>query len=298
MISDFDMEKTTFIDPLSDPGFKILFGRESNKDILIGFLNMLLDLDDDPITDLKYLDKEKVKEGSGERSIVYDIHCETECGKRFIVEMQNRSQNFFVERSIFYVSRAITEQGGKGNWRYDYMPVYGIFFTNFNIYGMRPKLRTNVTLADMENRKPFSDKLRLIYIQLPEFTKDSPEECENDFERWIYLLKNMERLVTMPFTDMNAVYRRIEEVSRVENLNAAERRQYERELKAYRDYNNQMLTAREEGLDEGRAEGRAEAHKLIVSNMKSQGLDNDEIARLVNMPLHVINEIVSMESKE
>ncbi len=102
----------------------------------------------------------------------------------------------------------------------------------------------------------------------------------------------------MPFTDMNAVYRRIEEVSRVENLNAAERRQYERELKAYRDYNNQMLTAREEGLDEGRAEGRAEAHKLIVSNMKSQGLDNDEIARLVNMPLHVINEIVSMESKE
>lgn len=84
-----------YIDPLSDPGFKILFGRESSKDILIGFLNMLLGKElKDPIVNVTHLDKEKVKEQTSERSILYDIHCETSSGHRIIVEMQNNAQNF------------------------------------------------------------------------------------------------------------------------------------------------------------------------------------------------------------
>lgn len=287
-----------YIDPLSDPGFKILFGRESNKDILIGFLNMLLDGDGrDPITDIRHLDKEKVMEQSDERSVLYDIQCETVCGRRFIVEMQNRSQNFFINRSVFYMARAITEQGRGGDWRYEYMPVYGIFFANFPLVGAEHKLRTDVELADMQTGKQFTDKVRLIYIQLPEFAKDRPEECVDDFERWIYILKNMKTMTTMPFTDMDAVYRRIEQVSRVENLQAAERRQYERELKAYRDYNNTLLTYKEEGLAEGRAEGlaegRAEGEMQIIRNMSSAGLDAKSIAAVTGIPMSRVKDILS-----
>jgi hypothetical protein len=39
----------------------------------------------------------------------------------------------------------------------------------------------------------FSDKLRLIYLQMPCFIEVA-DECENQFERWIYILKNMEIL--------------------------------------------------------------------------------------------------------
>lgn len=53
----------TYINPLTDAGFKILFARESSQDILIGFLNAVLDRDNvDPITEIQYLDKEKLKE--------------------------------------------------------------------------------------------------------------------------------------------------------------------------------------------------------------------------------------------
>ncbi|MDE6354225.1 MAG: Rpn family recombination-promoting nuclease/putative transposase, partial [Prevotella sp.] len=44
---------------------------------------------------------------------------------------------------------------------------------------------------DMCSCRLFSDKIRLIYLQLPLFTKEV-DECVNDFERWIYVLKHME----------------------------------------------------------------------------------------------------------
>ena len=45
-------------------------------------------------------------------------------------------------------------------------------------------------LADRETHEQFSDKMRYIFIELPLFTKEE-DECETDFERWIYVLKNM-----------------------------------------------------------------------------------------------------------
>ena len=43
-----------------------------------------------------------------------------------------------------------------------------------------------------------SDKLRMVFLQLPEFSKEA-EDCETYFERWIYLLKNMNILERMPW---------------------------------------------------------------------------------------------------
>ena len=36
------------------------------------------------------------------------------------------------------------------------------------------------------------------------------DECENDFERWIYILKHMDTLDRMPFKARKAVFERLE----------------------------------------------------------------------------------------
>lgn len=263
----------TFIDPLTDVGFKILFGRESSKDILIGFLNVLLDTDGaDPITDISYLDKEKVKERPEERSVIYDLHCETKCGKRFILEMQAQPQLNFIDRTIFYTARAITEQGRPGTWRYDYKRVIGIFFSNFPLSVTNPKLRTDVVLSDTESHEKFSDKILLIYLQLSEFKITNPEDCKNDFERWIYIIKNMGTMNTMPFASINKIYKRIEEVGRISNLSPEQKRQYERDLKAYRDFNNIYLTAQEKGMAEGMEKGMQQGLQQGLQQGMQQGL--------------------------
>lgn len=96
-----------FINPFTDIGFKKIFGQEVSKDLLIDFLNDLLK-DEKNICDIRFLDKELLPEFMGDRGVIYDIHCITESGEQFIVEMQNRQQVNFRERALYYLSRTIS----------------------------------------------------------------------------------------------------------------------------------------------------------------------------------------------
>ena len=91
-----------FINPFTDVGFKKIFGQEITKDLLIDFLNGLL-VNEKSITDITFLDKELLPEYMGDRGVIYDIYCTTESGEQFIVEMQNKHQTKFKERTIFYL---------------------------------------------------------------------------------------------------------------------------------------------------------------------------------------------------
>jgi hypothetical protein len=52
-----------YINPYTDFGFKKLFGTEMNKDLLISFLNALLDIGKNKITDVQYLNSESLGAG-------------------------------------------------------------------------------------------------------------------------------------------------------------------------------------------------------------------------------------------
>ena len=98
-----------FINPFTDYGFKLIFGREVSKDLLIEFLNDLLE-GERVITDLQFLNNEQLPLYPEGRGIIYDVYCTTDTGEKIIVEMQNRMQSNFKERSIYYLSRAIVNQ--------------------------------------------------------------------------------------------------------------------------------------------------------------------------------------------
>lgn len=246
-----------FINPFTDWGFKMLFGQEANKDILIFFLNELLK-GERKIEDIEFLDKEQLGDSSDDRSLIYDVYCKTGDQEYIIVEMQNKSQANFVDRSLYYVSKSLVSQAHKGDWRYKVTAVYGVFFMNFKMANaLDAKLRTDVILADRDTGRQVSDKLRMIYLQLPYFNK-SENECENDFERIIYVLKKMEALERMPFEKKNFIFTKLAKIAEVRKLTDRERIAYDTSLKKYWDTYNVFTTAVEEGLAKGHAEGRAE----------------------------------------
>ncbi len=110
--------------------------------------------------------------------------------------------------ALFYLSRAITQQAKRGVWNFQLDAVYGVFFMNFVMdKDMPSKIRTDVVLSDRDTGKLFSNKFRQIFIELPNFNKEE-DECENDFERWIYILKHMDTLDRMPFKARKAVFER------------------------------------------------------------------------------------------
>lgn len=256
-----------FINPFTDAGFKRIFGCEVNKDLLMHFLNLLL-VDRYVISDVTFLNKERLPDEVDGRLIIYDVFCKTDNGETIIVEMQNARQAFFKKRAIYYVSRAISEQGLPGDkWVYDVKAVIGVFFLNFANKG-DVKFKTDVMLMDIDDNNVFSNSIFMSFLCLPLFTKEL-DECENDFERWIYILRNMDKLERMPASLQDAVWKRLFGVCDVRKMSKSEYAVYEHSLKAYRDIrSNEMYwiqqnelgraEGRAEGLEEGRAEGRAE----------------------------------------
>lgn len=287
-----------FINPFTDVGFKKIFGQEVTKDLLIDFLNDLL-VDEKEIKDIKFLDKELMPEYMGDRGVIYDIYCTTENGEEFIVEMQNRQQVNFRERALYYLSRTISRQGERGtDWKFNLKAVYGVFFMNFRLDNMPHRLRTDIILADRETHEQFSDKLRFIFIELPAFNKEE-EECETDFERWIYVLKNMETLKRLPFKARKSVFEKLEKIVDIASLSKEEREKYDESIKVYRDSLVTMAFAEEKGKKEGieigieigKEEGHVEERLEIARNMKSIGMNVDAIQQVTKLTLEEIEKL-------
>ncbi|MBO5539050.1 MAG: PD-(D/E)XK nuclease family transposase, partial [Prevotella sp.] len=168
-------------------------------------------------------------------------------------------------------------QGEKGkDWNYDVKAVYLVAFINDHDSSFGLQFRTDVELTDRQTKQPFTDLLRLVYLQLPLFNKEA-EECENDFERWIYVLKNMETLNRLPWAAQSAVFKRLAEISDLSSLTREEREHYDSAIRTYRDNIYTMEGEREKGRAEGRAEGKALAMVETAIRMRQQGLPADVI---------------------
>lgn len=246
-----------FINPFTDIGFKRIFGQEVSKPLIIDFLNSLL-LGKEHITSITFLDKEQPALFEDDRSLIYDIYCETDKNENIIVEMQNKSQPYFKNRSIYYASEAIARQGEKGaDWKYNIDAVYLVAFLNFCPMDFKKEFRTDVGLTNLKNNEIFSDKIRMTFMQLPLFKMEA-NECETNFDKWIYVLKNMETLTRLPWAAKSAVFKKLEQIADVASLSRQERMKYDVGLRKYRDTLSVLEGAKLDGLAEGRAEGRAQ----------------------------------------
>lgn len=296
-----------YINFYTDFAFKKIFGTEANKDLLISFLNALLDLKGDgEIKDLTYLNSENLGEDIRERRAIYDVYCQTKGGDRFIVEMQKAKQDHFQDRSIYYSSFAIREQGQKGKkdnmpWDYCLSPVYVVGILNFEMDGTNKSDRviSKVKLKDEDN-KDFSDKLNFIFVEMPKFRK-TEAELETFMDKWLYVIKNLYRLQNKPAALTEGIFKKLFEVAEIAAFSKNERYDYEENLKNYLDWFNVMRTAknegRAEGREEGREEGRAEGELALLTKQvlakKEKGKTASEIAEMLEVDIEVVDEILN-----
>ena len=258
-----------------------------SKPILIDFLNALFD-GEHHITDLKFLDKEQLGETADNKSLIYDVYCEADGGDRIIVEMQYKGQSWFKERSIYYLSRAISRQGEPGkDWNYDQLKaVYIVSLLNFRMDSISQDFRCEVGLMDLKRKTPFSDKMRLVFLQLPRFTKDV-DECEKLFDKLIYVLKNMDVLKRMPWLAQEAVFQKLASVADVSSLSKKERATYDENLRIYRD----TVAVMEGQYMEGEAKGEAKANRNNARRMKAKGYAVEDIVEITGLSAEEIAEL-------
>lgn len=280
--------KEVYIDPRTDFGFKYLFGTPMNKDLLIGFLNALFH-GTHIITDLNYLNSEQLGIRKEDRRAIFDVYCETESGEKFIVEMQNVFQQFFKDRSVYYSTFPIREQAQRGEWDYRLEAVYTVGILNFVFdedKNSNDYYHHEVKLMDVNTKKVFYDKLTFIYLELPKFTK-TENELETLFEKWVFVLKNLSRLLERPVALQERVFNRLFEAASIARFTPTQLREYEDSVKAYRDIVNAVNTARMEGLEEGRTEERIE----IARTLKAMGLDDAAIHKATGLAAEEIQKL-------
>ena len=271
-----------YINFYTDFAFKKFFGTETNKDLLISFLNALLALDGDrEIADLTYFNTERLGFSNNERRAVYDVYCQTKSGERFIVEMQKAKQDNFRDRALYYSSFAIQEQGQKGSkgsvsWNYKLSPVYVVGILDFMMDKAPEKsgrVITKVGLKDEDN-EVFNDNLHFIFIEMPKFRKEE-SELDTFIDKWLYVIKNLHRLQDKPAALTEAIFKKFFEVAEIAAFSEAERYDYEENLKNYLDWFNVMLTAKNEGIaegwEEGRAKGLAEGETIGLQKGRAEG---------------------------
>ncbi len=303
-----------YVNFYTDFAFKKLFGTEINSDLLISFLNALLQ-GKETIKSVTYLNAEHLGTQEYDRRAVFDVYCKNDKGEMFIVEMQKGEQQFFKDRSIYYSSFAIREQAPKGVWNYELKGVYTIGILNFCFSDEKDNndYYHEIKLLDTKTKNLFYDKLTFIYLEMPKFTK-TENELVTLFDKWMYAIRHLGTLMERPKALQEKVFARLFEVAEIAKFNPKERFEYEDSLKAYRDWFSVMETAEirgmqkglqkgleeglqkgmEEGMHKGMEEGILKGKKESLSNtikhMQSKGLSLENIAELIGEDINDIKE--------
>ena len=286
-----------YINPFTDYGFKKLFGEEPNKDLLLDFLNVLLQEEQGEIKALTYLKNEHLGTGELDRKAIFDLYCENEKGEKFIVELQKTKQNFFKDRTVYYSTFPIREQAKRADWNYELKAVYTVAILDFVFDEDKQdtaKFRYDIKLTDIETKAVFYDKLTFIYLEMPKFNK-TVEELETRFDKWLYVIRNLNRLDKVPDKLRERVFEKLFETAEIARFTPDQVRSYEDSLKYYRDMKNSLDTAREEGLMEGREAGREEGREQreieIAKEMIRAGEPVEKIIRFTGLTLEQIEKL-------
>lgn len=273
-----------YINPHTDFGFKRLFGSEFNRELLISFLNALF-AGKHNIQDVTYLNSERLGERIESRRAIFDVYCENDKGEKFIVEMQNVYQEFFKDRTIYYSTFPIREQAKKGEWDFHLNGVYTIGLLNFIFEDKGESARRmqhEVKLMNVDTKEVFYDKLTYLYVEIPKFNK-TEAELVTMFDKWMYVLKNLSRLMERPAALQERIFTRLFDQAEIAKFSDKDLKAYEESISAYRDIVNAINTAKKDSFAEGKAEGRAEGKLETARMMLADGEPIDKIIRYTGL---------------
>lgn len=216
-----------YINPYTDFAFKRLFGTESNKEILMGFLNALF-RGKQVIEDITYLDITHPDNREADRQAVFDVYCKNQKGEEILIEMQKGEQPFFKDRSIYFSTLPIREQAIKdGLWNYGAKTIYIISILNFTFDDTdASQFLHEVRLMETTTHKVFYDELSFIYLEMPKFRK-TEYELEKPLDKWAFAIKALPGLTERPSILQGPEFNRLFEAAEIAKLSPEERCAYE-----------------------------------------------------------------------
>lgn len=173
------------IDPTADYAFKLLFGTEENKDLLLHFLNGILE-PEVPIVELTLVNPFVPSQFDGDDLTVVDVRARDARGHVFAVEIQNHVRPVLRHRATYTLSDLYQAQMGEGGDFADLRPVHNIWLLNQNLLTGATGWRHHFQLRDPDGLV-FSDHLNLHTVELRKWRHPNGPLAPAD--QWVYFLR-------------------------------------------------------------------------------------------------------------
>lgn len=288
-----------------DWAIKRLLRQKANFDVLEGFLTVFIG---EEVKIVEILESEGNQQTPDDKFNRVDIKARNSKGEIILVEVQNTSELYYLERILYGVAKAITEHIHLGDTYKEVKKVYSISILYFDIgkgadylyvgqnkfIGVHTNDQLVITAKEkgaLVQKSPAEIFPEYILVRVNEFDK----VAVTPLEEWVAYLKSgvIKENTTAP--GLQEARKKLQYYS----MTDAERYAYDEHLNAVMIQNDVLGNAREEGLTQGRAEGltqgraegRAEAKKDIVKSMLSNGLSVGQAAKYSGLTVEEVESI-------
>ena len=218
-----------------------------------GFVAAVLNKDPDEIEETTLMPTILSKDTEDGKYGILDVRVKMKNGSQMDLEMQVTPFKFWDNRVIFYLSKMYTDQIREGHRYEDLKPCIHVSILNFNLFPKDQICFREIAFCDLTTKQKYTDLMEIYVLELkklPPEQKDEPlvvkwmrflsAERKEDFEK-----------MAEEDTYINEAYEVLQKLSADER----KRLEYEARQKAILDYNSQMSSSREEGIQIGEARG-------------------------------------------
>ena len=302
-MTERNMRIPKFASLLTDAGFKAILAAPRNEEILRQLINLILPEDRQVVKIEEYEDREMDGFTPFSKSARVDVRCRDIHGRTFIVEMQRKMHDSFIQRCIWYGAKAYGKDLAPGAEYSDLKPVYVIAFLEEMLPHDDERLWDTdnfISCYQMTEKRTGEfapDAIFCTFVELGRFKKE-PALLESTLEKTCYVFKNSERW------DDGAVPEKIledkftEQLAKacvVENFPPDVKLNFVRDMFTEMDYKAEVKAYFKDGFAAGIAEGMAEgmkkkaldtARKLLAAGIQAEivasctGLSSDEVKSL------------------
>lgn len=259
-----------FVDPKNDVAFKKIFGDEQHKEILISFLNAVLDLQGvQEIADVEILNPYQAPRLELLKYTLLDLKAVDKRGVTFIIEMQVEEIEGYKKRFQYYAAKAYASQIERGEEYVKLNQVIFIGILNFTAFESKHYLSRHL-LLNLETKDQELNDIEFNFIELPKFKKEE-HDLTTLLDKWIYFIKYAGRLDVLPEATNNPALQSAYDVAERFRWSKEELEVYDYWSMKLQDERGAITVAKRRGLEAGRKEGLEAGHKAGVAEGEKAG---------------------------
>lgn len=278
-----------FFNPRNDVAFKKVFFQ--HESLTLSFLNSTLRLTEDrQIKKVEFLPTEQLPMTSESKKSILDVLCTDHRGFRYIIEVQNKYMNNYIQRVQYYVAHLYAEQLAKTDNYLHLKPVTLLSLLNHSIFPKEINYLSFHQNIEKDTQVSYLNDMSYAFVELPKFLK-TLEELKTAEDYWIYMMKHAQEMREAPQgapEEVKQAYHILEK----HTWTTSERLAYEQAKIGLMDDLDAIQTAREEGEQIGIAKGKEEGKAELIRMMLNAGNSVDVIAKVTGLPIEELQKLI------